>query len=318
MSTTTRSTTSSTTSSTTPPVAADAPVGIEELEQAWRAVRAGRFRPDRHRSGDNSGLVCGPDIISGPLVVVAGAHGWSGTSTTALLIADAVTRRGVRARVVDAAAPARSGFAAAAATEYGVDDSGVWRLGSRGGVSLQRLAHPVRRPDGIPVPLPTEEGTLTVVDAGWPITDLLDHLQGGEGRHWLTALLRSAQLVLTARATVPGLRHAEATLQVLDAPGRRIALALVGPRTLPRWLMASAGAAVLTVQREGFLVTVPDRPHLSGAGLTPAPLPRQLHPTGDRLLNLTHPHDQPETPPQRRPKKYLIPHLNPHRKDDRR
>ena len=70
------STTTTTTSSTTPAATADAPVGIEELEQAWRAVRAGRFRPDGHRvAGDNGGpdMLCGPGI-TGPLVVVAVAH----------------------------------------------------------------------------------------------------------------------------------------------------------------------------------------------------------------------------------------------------
>lgn len=296
--------------------ATTAGVGVDELERAWRAVRAGQFRAGQFRAERSAvdGWVSGsggPDLIPAPVVLVAGAHGWSGTSTTALLIADAAARRGTAVRLVDVAAPARSGFAAAAATEHGLDESGRWRQGSRGPVSVQRLAGPVNRPAAVPPPPTGPDGTVTVVDVGWPISDLLEDLDGDPaGRCWLGALLRSAPLVLTARATIPGLRHVDATVDALAAvrvPGARVVLALLGPATRPRLL--SASTAVQGAQREQLLVSVPDRPALTRAGLTPAPLPRQLHPAGDQLLALSLPLKAQAPAAGQRPRRRLGLHL---------
>ena len=80
---------------------------LQELELAWRAVRAGQFRRlqrpevaardgvrgrrvEAVRAHDDGGHVWIPE----PVVVVAGAHGWAGTSTTVLLLAEAAARRG--------------------------------------------------------------------------------------------------------------------------------------------------------------------------------------------------------------------------------
>lgn len=302
-------------------------VGVDELERAWRAVRAGQFQAKRRAvdgwvsSGD------GPDLIPEPVVLVAGAHGWSGTSTTALLIADAAARRGTAVRVVDAAPPARSGFAAAAATEHGVDETRRWRQGSRGPVSVQRLAHGVDGPAVVPVPPAGQDGTVTVVDTGWPIPDLLERLNADPaGWSWLSALVRSAPLVLTARATVPGFRHVESAVEALSAVrgpgGGRVVLALLGPRTIPRTLTAAAGPAVQAAHRDQLIVTVPERPALTRAGLTPAPLPRQLQPAGDQLWALTLP-GQPQAPaadkrPRRRLGRHPLTQLDTDRKDDLR
>ena len=288
-----------------------AAVSLDELERAWRAVRAGQFRARRRAVDGWVSGSGGPDLIPAPVVLVVGAHGWSGTSTTALLIADAAARRGTAVRLVDAAAPARSGFAAAAATEHGLDETGRWRQGSRGPVSVQRLAGPVNRPAAVPPPPAGQDGTVTVVDIGWPMTDLLEDLDADPaGQYWLGALVRSAPLVLTARATIPGLRLAEVTVEALAAvrvPGGRVVLALLGPRTLPRLLTAST--AVQAAQRDQLLVTVPDRPALTRAGLTPAPLPRQLHPAGDQLLALTLPIKAQAPAADKRPRKRLGRHL---------
>lgn len=299
-----------------------APVTVEELQLAWQAVRAGAFRPQPQQgvTDDWPGDGGAAGLVGEPLVMVAGAHGWSGTSTTALLIADAAARRGVPVRLVDSAPPDRSGFAAAAATEHGLDQTRQWRQGSRGPVSVQRLAHGVNRPGAVPAPLDARDGTVTVVDSGWPVTDFLQHLEIG---HWLGALIRSAPLVLTARATIPGLRHVEATVAALSAvrdPGSRVVLALLGPRTLPRLLRGSAGAAgaVQAAHRDEVLVTVPDRPAMARAGLTPAPLPRQLHSAADQLLGLTYPVEPVEPRPDQHPRKHRISRLNTHRKDDQR
>jgi hypothetical protein len=299
-------------------------VGVDELERAWRAVRAGQFQAKRRAvdgwvsSGD------GPDLIPAPVVLVAGAHGWSGTSTTALLIADAAARWGTAVRLVDAAPPARSGFAAAAATEHGVDETGRWRQGNRGPVSVQRLTHGVEGSAVVPVPPAGQDGTVTVVDTGWPITDLLERLAADPaGRSWLSALVRSAPLVLTARASIPGFRHVEAAVEALSAvrgPAGRVVLALLGPGTLPRTLTAAAGPAVKAAQRDQLIVTVPERPALTRAGLTPAPLPRQLQPAGDQLLALTVPVGPPPATPDKRPRRRLGRHsmtqLGTDRKDD--
>lgn len=302
-------------------------VGVDELERAWRAVRAGQFQAKRRAvegwvsSGD------GPDLIPAPVVLVAGAHGWSGTSTTALLIADAAARRGTAVRLVDAAPPARSGFAAAAATEHGVDETGRWRQGGRGPVSVQRLAHGVEGSAVVPVPPAGQDGTVTVVDTGWPIPDLLERLNADPaGWSWLSALVRSAPLVLTARATVPGFRHVESAVEALSAVrgpgGGRVVLALLGPRTMPRTLTAAAGPAVQAAHRDQLIVTVPERPALNRAGLTPAPLPRQLQPAGEQLWALTLP-GQPQAPaadkrPRRRLGRHPLTQLDTDRKDDLR
>jgi len=78
---------------------------------------------------------------------------------------------------------------------------------------------------------------------------------------------------------------------VVRDPGTTVVLALLGSRSLPRTLTTAAGAAAQAAHRGQLLVTVPDRAALAAAGLTPAPLPRQLHPAGDQLLALTMPPD---------------------------
>jgi len=290
---------------------------VQELELAWRAVRAGQFRrPQRPkvaardvagerrteavRGQDDGGRVRIPE----PVVVVTGAHGWAGTSTTVLLLAEAAARRGEPARVIDTAPPAQSGFVGAAMTEHGVDETGQWRIGSRGPVNLQRLAYPEIAPTTAPPPMEAADGTVSIIDATWPLHDLLKHLvlpdepgQLAAGqRHWLQEALTSSPLVLTARACVPGLRHLEQALESLEgwrASGSLVVLALLGPRTLPRSLTAAAGARVLAALEAGRLVTVPERPALTEAGLTPAALPRELQPAGDQLLTLTCPPHPP-------------------------
>ena len=130
--------------STLPPTA-------EELARAWDALRSGQFR-DPQRSVTRPPRSRGPgtprpvsssttahaereDVadtpIAGPVVLVVGAHGWSGASTTALLLAEAAARGGAAARLVDAADPATSGLVGASVTEHGQDESGEWRRGSR-------------------------------------------------------------------------------------------------------------------------------------------------------------------------------------------
>ena len=296
-------------------------------------MRSGQFRqPQRYEGGSRAwsgqptqieapkaAASAGSDPGTGvrlpePVVVVAGAHGWAGASTTALMLAEASVRSGTPARVVDTASPLRSGFVAAAVTEHGVDATGKWRVGSRGAVSLQRQIHPQTGVTAAPAPLPAPDGTVSIVDATWSLGDLLDpfdwrenrddsdletaldrafdvvDLQGDLSGHWLPAAARCAPLVVAARACVPGLRLLEQALESLverRLPAVPVVVALLGPRTLPRSLAATAGPRVLAVLETGRLVVIPERPALTQEGLTPAPLPRELQQAADQLLALT-------------------------------
>lgn len=252
-----------------------------ELERAWRALSAGTFR-DQAAVGEPPAAA----VFTGPVVAVAGCHGWAGTSTAVLLLADAYARRGTPVRILDGAPALRSGYSAAAATEHGLDVSGRWRLGSRGQVAVHRIAGTLPGVGGVldVPPPPTVAGdTVTVVDTGWPIADLI---AAGSRAHWLPRLLAHAPLLLTARANVPGLRHAEVTLEAIrtsrSAPPFVL---LLGARR--GWLQAATGPLLLAAEHDGRVQLVPERSVLAAAGLTPAPLPRQLHPVGDRLVQLT-------------------------------
>ena len=214
--------------------------------RGWLPDRVGSADPDRGSKGccvDRLDPAAGVRLPV-PVVVVAGAHGWAGASTTTLMLAEASVRAGTPARVVDTASPLRSGFVAAAVTEHGVDATGKWRVGSRGAVSLQRQAHPQTGVTAAPAPLPARDGTVSIVDATWSLADLLDAcerienrddsdldnsldsglksdldvedlLQGDSSGHWLPAAARCAPLVVTARASVPGLRLLEQALESL-------------------------------------------------------------------------------------------------------
>lgn len=279
-----------------------------ELERAWRALSAGTFRDQ----GDGCGQGDGHDladagteplawpvaavVFTGPVVAVAGCHGWAGTSTAALVLADAYARRGCPVRVLDAAPAPRSGYAAAAATEHGLDVTGRWRLGSRGPAAVHRLADTLGGVAGVldvPPPPAVDGDTVTVVDTGWPIADLL----AGARTHWLPDLLnRDVPLLLTARANIPGLRHVEVTLEALETRSMTSRTApplvvLLGARR--GWLRAATGPLLLAAEHDGRVQLVPERSVLAAAGLTPAPLPRQLYPVGDRLVQLTAPTEQP-------------------------
>jgi len=281
---------------------------VEELERAWQALREGRFRRTPVAAAAPRPSV---ESLDGPMVVVAGVHGWAGTSTTALLIGDAAVRRGDHARVVDTAPPARSGFVAAAEAEFGVDETGRWRIGGRGRLGLQRPADPFTGSADTPAPLPAAPGTAIVIDCAWTVHDLLaardgrldnDDVEATEPMPdpWVTAALLSAPLVLAVRATIPGLRHLEHSLDAIAAyrdPALPVVVALLGlrpvhgttTRPLPRSLAVSAGPRTTACAEDRRLVAVPERPAMAEAGLTPAPIPRELHPAADLLLTLTHP-----------------------------
>ncbi len=283
-------------------------VTVHELEAAWEAVRAGRFR-DRRPASDAQALRSGTTLaagrveesatgeLTGPVVTVVGAHGWSGASTTALLIAETAARGGEQVRLVDAADPVRSGLVGAAATEHGHDETGNWRRGSRGAggglgqLRLERLDRRAVDPLAIPASAACGPTGLTVVDSGWPLHDLLQLVQDPAGqRHWLVRLIQSPAVVLTARASVPGVQQLAGALTALESvrgSGQSPVVALVGAHRLSRLLQEVVTGSIPAATAEDRVVLLPARRDLAMHGVTSFDLPSQLTAAGIRLLRLT-------------------------------
>jgi len=201
-------------------------------------------------------------------VTVVGAHGWSSASTTALLLAESAARAGWTVRLVDAADPVQSGLIGAAVTEHGHDQSGHWRRGTRGVAAggrqpgqlrLERLDRAAAAPLAVPAAATSDPGdgpvegavygaALTVVDAGWPLHELLKLAQDPVGRtHWLARLICSSPLVLSARATVPGVQRAAVAadqLQSMRTGGQTL--------TKPPVSLSSGVGSCPTVRVDGY------------------------------------------------------------------
>ncbi len=282
-------------------------VTVHELEAAWEAVRAGRFRACRPASDAEApwrgatwaaGQVeeSATGGLTGSVITVLGAHGWSGTSTTALLIAQTAARAGQQVRLVDAADPIRSGLVGAASTEHGRDETGNWRRGSRGAgggmghMRLERLDRPAADPRAIPASAAYDPTGLTVVDSGWPLHHLLELAQDPDGqRHWLVRLVQSAPVVLTARASVPGVQQLAGALTALESlrgASQPPVVALVGAHRLPRLLQEVVTGSIPAATAKDRVVLVPARRDLAMHGVTSSDLPSQLTPAGTRLLQL--------------------------------
>lgn len=243
-------------------------VGIDELAAAWRAVRAGCFQPDRmHRMDadrfDAAGSTVGRDVgVWCPqpqerVMAVVGAAGQVGASTVALATGLACGTQQVEStqtqlsgsgwcRVLECCSAVVSGLAGVATAELGVVPPG-WRRGERDGVLVERTVGPLADAGAVPLPAAPRGGVapgLTIVDVGWDLFGLC--AAGG----WLADLLSWAPVLVVTRASVPGLRRAEATLRQLQR-GRTpadvglpvVGLAVLGPprRRWPRGVEQSAG-----------------------------------------------------------------------------
>jgi hypothetical protein len=257
-------------------------VSVPELQRAWRAVQAGKFRHESPAAAAKARAVpISPTWAPGnaeqvlPVVACAAA---SGASTIALAVASAAGRS---ARILDCRSATTSGLAAASTAELGLHPSG-WRRGMRGDVLLERASGLLSRVDEVPHPsVPDRPVALTVLDVGWDLRHVLDVPS------WIGDQVRTAGVVVVVtRGTIPGLRHLETTLSLL---GQIRAVAAVLGSCCRRWSKAvwqSSGPLTKALDESGRLIVVPHDSRLAAVGLDSRPLPRQLLEAAGAILEL--------------------------------
>jgi hypothetical protein len=131
-------------------------------------------------------------------------------------------------------------------------------------------------------PGPADRDTVTVLDTGWPVGQVLDEPS------WFGRLIQAVPVVLTGRANPLGLRHVEATLaQLQGAFVPTVVVALIGPTRrgrIPARVTSVAGAHLTRSIAARQVVMLPDLPALAGTGIGASDLPRRLMPAGTALL----------------------------------
>jgi len=254
-------------------VATRPPVSVAELQRAWHAVQTGQFRRVIQEDSPTTQSLPAQTVPSWtpsrnervlPVVRCAGAYG---ATTFALALATAAN---TDARVVECSSATTSGLAAASTAELGAHPSG-WVQGSRGDVLLQRTGVALANLHDVPSPMPAEKSTLTVLDVGWELGQVLNTPS------WVAAQLsQAAAVIVVTCATVPGLRHLEGALALLD--GSPTVVAVLGPprKRWPKPVQHTAGALTLAADQAGRLVVIPWDPRLAVAGLDSTPLPATL------------------------------------------
>jgi hypothetical protein len=248
-------------------------VSVAELQRAWQAVQSGQFRPAVQgesptawspREGTVPLWTPGRHEQVLPVVRCASAYG---ATTFALALATAAD---TAARVVECSSATTSGLAAASTAELGSHPSG-WLQGSRGDVLLQRTGVALASVQDVPSPLPAEKMNLTVLDVGWEFG------QVHSTTSWVASQLRQAvAVVIVTCVTVPGMRHLEGALALLD--GTPAVVAVVGPprKRWPKPVQHSAGSLTRAADQAGGLVVIPWDPRLAVTGLDSTPLPATL------------------------------------------
>jgi hypothetical protein len=247
-------------------------VSVAELQRAWHAVKSGQFR--RAVQGDSltaqsqartvPSWTPGPTERVLPVVRCASAYG---ATTFALALATAAN---TAARVVECSSATTSGLAAASTAELGAHPSG-WVQGSRGDVLLQRTGVTLASLHDVASPMRAEKSRLTVLDVGWELGQALNTPS------WVAAQLsQAAAVIVVTCATVPGLRHLEGALALLD--GTPTVVAVVGPprKRWPKPVQHCTGALTRAADHAGRLVVIPWDPRLSVTGLDSTPLPEAL------------------------------------------
>lgn len=235
------------------------PVGVAELQHAYRKVLSGDFRTSGPARAAQAWRP------AGVVLPVVGACAGAGASTLALALASAAGH----ASFVECANPVTSRLTGAATEELGRHEG--WIRGSRGSVTLWRPAHPFHTVDDVPLPPETLGDGLCVLDVAWDAGALTS------GASWLgTTLLTSGRVVVVVPATIPGVRRLDTLLRTLQhsAP----TLALVGPPRRP--LEVRSGLSQLLREHAldpSLVVTVPWERRLAVRGVDSHPLPRGLH-----------------------------------------
>ena len=258
-----------------------APVTVAELVAAIDEQRRGTATEPQPASEFVACARAVPPNAS--TLLVLGAHPGAGASSVAVAIADALAQREKGAshglvRLVDAAPQETSGLICAADRELGIDQNG-WRIGRRGLVEVHRPGGTLSQPHDLPSLAAFDSGWL-VVDAGWPIRDLLVNPSP------VVSLLTSASLVLVCRSTVPGVRRAEIALS--DLPGRPVVVA-VGARRWPGQVRASFGPLLREAYDAGRVALIPADRRLEVNGIEAPPLPKAFAAAVTRLLDLIWP-----------------------------
>jgi hypothetical protein len=214
----------------------------------------------------------------GTVVAVAAAHSGAGSSTVAVLLAEALCETGRATRVVEVADPSRSGLAAATNAELGEHATG-WRRGRRGDIHIDRLARPLPSVEQVPAPAAaTDADEVVVLDIGCPAREVL----AADG--WVAAALTSAPLLIVCRTTVPGIRQTEYLLADLaDLCSVPVMVAAVGPARWPGAAVSSAGPQLRAARESGRLITVPIDRRIQTDGVSAAALPKSVAVAGRSL-----------------------------------
>jgi hypothetical protein len=175
-------------------------------------------------------------------------------------------------------------LAAASTAELGAHPSG-WVQGSRGDVLLQRTGVALASLHDLPSPIRAEKSRLTVLDAGWELRQVLNTPS------WVaTQLSQAAAVIVVTCATVPGFRHLEGALSLLDST--QPVVAVLGPprKRWPKPVQHTAGALTRAADQAGRLVVIPWDSRLAVAGLDSTPLPATLLDAAATVLERVDPH----------------------------
>lgn len=243
------------------------------------------------------------------LLMVVPAHAGAGASIVALALADAAAESQTDAgevHLVESAGPARSGLAASTDTELGVDTTGGWQIGRRGGVIVHRRAVIAQRADPWlwPAMLHAREDRSPNRRV---ILDLSGFDDAGETGRSLAP--EAPVTVLVTHCSVPGIlavdrliEHWLAARSCADAPAPaellegRVIVAAVGPRRWPGAVTASLSPRLAEMRRAGRVVPVPVDARLRVTGASTAPLPSRVRAAARTVLTLL-----PQEPPMSAP-----------------
>jgi hypothetical protein len=215
----------------------------------------------------------------GPIVRVRAANAGAGASTITLALADAADAAGIRARILDAAAPAWSGLLGATVTELGAAEG--WRRGRRGAnVLIDRVEDPIQVPAEVPAPREVEGVDLTVLDAGWTPREL-----AAATGAWVAATPAQVEVLVT-RPYGLALSQTEAALAALEdqLAAERVVVVVVGAGRWSDREFASAGRLLRTAHEHEAVLFAPLLPAKALPGLGPDPLPKQLTNPSQYLL----------------------------------